>query len=74
MPPFAIKGPTAETLHHKVIGLLGGTLLCRFTLDKLVRKVAKAGSCELSPEQRLPPLLIAAPFIPAGFFMFGWTA
>lgn len=63
-----------DILDYTVMGLLGGTLLCRFMLDKFVRKVAKVDSGEMAPEQRLPPLLIAAPFIPAGLFMFGWTA
>lgn len=40
--------------------------------DKLIEKMAKGG--EMKPEYRLPPLLPAVFFMPAGLLWYGWAA
>lgn len=40
--------------------------------DRLIKKMAKGG--EMKPEYRLPPLLPAVFFMPAGLLWYGWAA
>ncbi len=47
-------------------------ILCRFTLDYYVLR--KSSSGRMTPEQRLPPVAIGGLILPAGLFMYGWTA
>ena len=54
------------------IGMLGGLLAFGTISDKFVKKKAAEG--EMKPEYRLPPMIPGAFFIPAGLFIYGWTA
>ena len=42
--------------------------------DKLIQKLAARNGGVLEPEYRLPPMIPAALIIPAGLFIYGWTA
>ncbi|PYH89208.1 MFS general substrate transporter [Aspergillus ellipticus CBS 707.79] len=54
------------------LGFVIGAFLCSFLSDRYVR-IAKARSQVFTPEQRLPPLLIACVIMSAGLFLFGWS-
>ena len=55
------------------IGMVTGVVLCAVTLDKYLKHAsAKSGSME--PEHRLPAMVLGGMLIPAGFFVYGWTA
>ncbi len=54
------------------LGQLAGLSIFGYYSDKLLRKWAKGG--ELKPEFRLPLLWPGAFLIPAGLFMYGWSA
>ncbi|KAK6436337.1 hypothetical protein LTR95_007468 [Oleoguttula sp. CCFEE 5521] len=57
------------------IGMLGGLGLLGATSDRIMKRLAaKHSNSVLKPEYRLPPLMYGAPFIPAGLFIYGWTA
>jgi MFS family permease len=57
------------------IGMLVGLALLGFSSDRLMKHLAnKHNNGVLKPEYRLPPLMFGAPFIPAGLFLYGWTA
>ena len=45
---------------------------CAFTLDWYLKKKTKLGV--MRPEDRLPIMVIGGMLIPAGFFIYGWTA
>lgn len=51
------------------LGVLG------FYSDKIMKRLAaKHNDGKIKPEYRLPPLIWGAPFIPAGLFLYGWSA
>ncbi|KAF7185479.1 Efflux pump radE [Pseudocercospora fuligena] len=52
------------------IGL--GTL--GFMSDRIAKRLTAKNGGQLKPEYRLPPLIWGGPFIPAGLFIYGWTA
>ncbi|KAM7203574.1 rade putative MSF transporter [Rhypophila sp. PSN 637] len=57
------------------IGMLAGMLTYGFTSDKIIAHLTrKHGLEKAKPEFRLPLAIIAAPFIPAGLFLYGWSA
>ena len=58
---------------HKGLGMVTGVLLCALTSDwYLKRQHAIHG--EMKPEYRLPPMILGGILIPAGLFLYGWTA
>lgn len=61
------------------LGIGIGTMLGLFILgavsDPLIKRLAaKHSNGELKPEYRLPPMMYSAPLLPAGLFLYGWTA
>ncbi|KAL1987122.1 hypothetical protein VTN96DRAFT_4728 [Rasamsonia emersonii] len=54
------------------LGLVSGSILCSFLLDHYVQ-LAKKRAGAITPEQRLPPVLVACMFMPGGLFLFGWS-
>lgn len=61
------------------IGSLLGLLAIGAVSDRLVKAKTSAssssgGTSAMQPEYRLPPLVVGAFFIPAGLFMYGWSA
>jgi multidrug resistance protein len=53
-------------------GQFVGIITLGFISDRIVKRMAKGG--EMKPEYRLPPLLPACFFMPAGLLFYGWTA
>ncbi|KAK4206665.1 putative mfs multidrug protein [Rhypophila decipiens] len=60
------------------VGSLLGLLAIGATSDRIVKaqsnKASPSGTKTMEPEYRLPPLVVGAFFIPAGLFMYGWSA
>lgn len=64
------------------LGLGIGSLLGLFVIGAVSDRIIKAKSKQstgvapgaMQPEYRLPPLVVGAFFIPAGLFMYGWSA
>lgn len=57
------------------IGMMCGMLVYGMTSDKLIQHLTKKYGAERpKPEYRLPLTIFASPFIPAGLFLYGWTA
>jgi MFS family permease len=59
------------------LGVGIGSLLGLFTIGALSDRIVRsrtAGSGSMQPEYRLPPLVLGAFFIPAGLFLYGWSA
>lgn len=56
------------------VGLLLGLAVYGFTADRIYIGLARRNNNEYKPEFRLPPLLVTTPFVPVGFFIYGWTA
>lgn len=57
------------------IGMMGGMFSYGIISDPIVKYLAKKNGDERpKPEYRLPTTLFAAPFIPVGLFIYGWTA
>ena len=54
------------------VGNIMGLMFTGITMDKLLKSKSKSG--EMKPEYRLPPTVWAAPFVPIGLFIYGWTA
>lgn len=51
------------------LGILG------FASDRIMKRLAaKHNDGKVKPEYRLPPLIWGSPFIPAGLFLYGWSA
>ncbi|CAG7563521.1 unnamed protein product [Fusarium equiseti] len=55
-------------------GSLIGLVISGATSDPLVRYLTKKNGGERKPEYRLPLMAAACLIIPAGLFLFGWTA
>lgn len=47
-----------------------GIILCRVTLDFYVKRRNTFG--QMTPEQRLPPVVVGGHFLPVGVFIYGW--
>ena len=64
------------------LGVGVGSLIGLFVIGSVSDRILKAKSKptpkspsgSMKPEYRLPPLLVGAFFIPAGLFLYGWTA
>jgi len=57
------------------VGSLAGLVYFTMTSDRIVReKAVENGGPGYKPEDRLAPLPIGAIIMPAGFFIYGWTA
>lgn len=60
------------------VGSLFGLFIIGAASDRIVKARSKprpgAPSGTMKPEYRLPPLVVGAFFIPAGLFMYGWSA
>ncbi|KAL8724515.1 MAG: hypothetical protein Q9181_006793, partial [Wetmoreana brouardii] len=54
------------------VGSLLGLFIFGFASDRIVKYKSKNG--EMKPEYRLPPMIPGAFIIPAGLFIYGWTA
>jgi hypothetical protein len=55
-------------------GSILGLVIAGATSDPLVRYLAKRNGGDVKPEYRLPFMFIACLIIPAGLFLFGWSA
>lgn len=57
------------------VGMLVGLFVVGGLSDPVIRRLAdKHNGGVLKPEYRLPMLMYSAPFLPAGLFLYGWTA
>ncbi|KAK8216877.1 hypothetical protein M8818_001840 [Zalaria obscura] len=57
------------------IGMLSGLVLLGATSDRIALALAKKNNDgAMKPEYRLPGLFVMGPFIPAGLFLYGWSA
>ncbi|KAJ5281214.1 MFS multidrug transporter [Penicillium angulare] len=55
------------------VGVLLGLFVIGAVSDQMIKKKS-AQSGSMKPEYRLPPLVVGAFFIPAGLFLYGWSA
>ncbi|KAJ5109075.1 MFS multidrug transporter [Penicillium angulare] len=55
------------------VGVLLGLFVIGAVSDRII-KTQSAHSGTMKPEYRLPPLVVGAFFIPAGLFLYGWSA
>lgn len=55
------------------LGSLVGLVVTGATTDKIVTRLAVKNGGERKPEYRIPLVIVASFFIPAGLFWFGWT-
>lgn len=55
-------------------GMLLGQAIMGFASDYLVKTAMRRNNGKMKPEFRLPPMIPAAFFIPAGLFMYGWSS
>lgn len=56
------------------IGFFVGLAFIGGTADRIFKALKEKNNGVAKPEYRLPPLLIGAWFVPAGLFLYGWTA
>jgi len=56
------------------IGFFLGLFLIGGSADRIFRRLKEKNNGVAKPEYRLPPLLFGAWFVPAGLFLYGWTA
>ena len=56
------------------IGNFMGLAALGYSSDRILKKLTEKNGGKGKPEYRLPPLIWGAPFIPAGLFIYGWTA
>lgn len=68
------QGTVGLTYIGMGIGMFAGIILYGMTSDKIIKYLAKKHGLERpKPEHRLPLIIFASPFIPAGLFIYGWT-
>lgn len=69
------EGVIGLTFIGSGIGMMAGMLTYGFTSDKIIARLTQKHDLEKAkPEFRLPLAILAAPFIPAGLFLYGWSA
>lgn len=56
------------------IGNFIGLAALGYSSDRVLKHLTAKNGGKSKPEYRLPPLIWGAPFIPAGLFIYGWTA
>jgi predicted MFS family arabinose efflux permease len=56
------------------VGMFSGIFIFGKFSDPLIQKLAARNNGVLEPEYRIPPMIPAAAIIPAGLFLYGWTA
>lgn len=56
------------------IGNFIGLAALGYSSDKVLKHLTEKNGGKGKPEYRLPPLIWGSPFIPAGLFVYGWTA
>jgi hypothetical protein len=56
------------------IGSLISLVVAGFSSDRLLKHLSAKNGTGYKPEYRLPPLIPASFFVPAGFLWYGWTA
>ena len=56
------------------VGAFIGVIFCGAVSDRIVATLTKRNSGIVKPEYRLPAMFIGALIIPAGLFLYGWTA
>ncbi|GAB7333003.1 hypothetical protein MBLNU13_g04698t1 [Cladosporium sp. NU13] len=56
------------------IGNFMGLAALGYSSDRILKRLTEKNGGKGKPEYRLPPLILGAPFIPAGLFVYGWTA
>lgn len=57
------------------VGMMAGMLTYGLTSDKIIAHLTKKNGLEKpKPEYRLPLTILGSPFIPAGLFLYGWSA
>ena len=56
------------------LGMAVGVFLCGATLDWYTNRMKALHDGEIKPEWRLPPMALGGLIVPAGLFMYGWTA
>jgi len=56
------------------IGFFVGLILIGGSADRVFKALKAKNNGVAKPEYRLPPLLFGAWFVPAGLFLYGWTA
>jgi hypothetical protein len=55
-------------------GMMAGLVAFGIVSDKLLKSMTAKNGGEMKPEYRFPPMFLAGVLIPAGFFIYGWTA
>ncbi|PSN68463.1 rade putative MSF transporter [Corynespora cassiicola Philippines] len=69
------EGMVGLTYIGSGIGMMSGMFVYGMTSDKLIQRLTKKYGAERpKPEYRLPLTIFGSPFIPAGLFLYGWTA
>lgn len=66
-------GESGLTYLGLAVGFIIGQVAVGTFSDRYVRN-KKAKNTEIKPEHRLPPLILGAFLLPAGFFWYGWSA
>lgn len=56
------------------VGSMAGLVLFSISSDRYLKKMAAKEGQGMKPEYRLRPLPLGAVLLPAGFFLYGWTA
>lgn len=56
------------------VGSMAGLAFFTITSDRHLKMMSEKEGQGMKPEYRLQPLLIGAVLMPAGFFIYGWTA
>jgi len=56
------------------VGTLIGMFICGILLDRVLNWLTKRNGGKPKPEYRLPTMLVGSILIPAGLFIYAWTA
>jgi len=72
---YGFSGGTAGLAYLGLgIGMCLGLLVFGFSSDKLMQRLSAENGGVMKPEYRFPPMIPASVLIPAGVFIYGWTA